>query len=147
VYSKKKQPVLIEARTIAVGAVGDIASTIRGRPINQTDLSQKDILQKIHRIFDLLEVEFSEISLVDLTKALGCIFRGKADSSEENVLRVFHRFFEVANMEFLECETVTEVLIATGCVFCGLTAVSPTIAGRTDSGNRWAPRRPHRRSK
>ena len=93
-----------------------------------------------------MEVEFSEVSLVDLTRALKYVCRGKVDSSEVNVLRVFHRTFEVIEMEFLESETEVWVR-ATGCVFCGLEVCLSYIDGGTDSGNRWVPRRPHKRGK
>ena len=136
-HSKKEQPVLIDARTIAVGAVGDLAY-LWVRPSDKTDLSQKNVLQKVHRIFDLLEVECSEISLVDLTRALGYVFRGKNDSTERNVLRVVNRVFEVIEMEFLEDETEVWVK-ATGCVFCGLDVCLSYIDGGTDFGNRWTP--------
>jgi hypothetical protein len=115
-YPNKKRPVLVKARAIAIAAARDLASTAWNR---QTGLSRTNVLQVIHRIFDLLEVEFSEVILVDLTEALGCVFRGKVDSSEEIVLRVADRTFEVMDIEFQEFEM--EVLVrAIGCVFCGL---------------------------
>jgi hypothetical protein len=129
--SKKKQLVRTQAHAIAVATAGKLASSTLLRPSLQ---NQKNVLRIIDGIFNMLEGEFSEVSLVDLTRALDCVFHGKVDSSEANILRVFDRTFELIGMEFSEFETEVQVR-AVGSVLCGLMVCPSYVDGPAELAN------------